>query len=67
MITQEQLNADKSAVEAATAQLAKDQAEFDAIAPHLSVLAEIEAYAKQLEVSACEAIDALVAKARALF
>ena len=52
MITQEQLDADKAAVEAAQ--------------PHLSVLAEIEAYAAHVVPEVQEEFKALIAKARAL-
>jgi hypothetical protein len=67
MITQEQLDADKAAVEAAQAKLAQDQAEFDRVQPHLSVLAEIESYVGQLVPEAQEAFRAVVAKAKSLF
>jgi hypothetical protein len=66
-ITQADLDNDKAAVEAAQKKLADDQAAFDAIQPHLSVLAEIEALAFQFSGDTALQLSALVAKARALF
>jgi len=66
MITQEQLDADKAAVEEAQAKLAQDQSAFDAAQPHLSVLAEIESYVGQIVPEAQEAFRSLIAKARSL-
>lgn len=67
MITQDQLDADKAAVEAAQAKLSADQAEFDKVQPHLSVLAEIEAYAEHIAVEIKDGFLAAVAKAKSLF
>jgi hypothetical protein len=67
MITQEQLDADKAAIEAAQAKLAQDQAEFDKVQPHLSVLAEIGAYIEHLPAEVTEGFAALIAKAKSLF
>lgn len=66
MITQEQLDADRAAVEAAQAKLAQDQAEFDHAQPYLSLLSEIESYISQIAPEAQEAFRALVEKARTL-
>lgn len=67
MITQEQLDADKAALESAQAKLAADQVEFDRVQPHLSVLGEIEAYAGHLADDVRENFLAVVNKAKALF
>ena len=68
MITQEQLTADKAALDAATAKLDADQKVFDALQPHLSVWAEVEAYAsKYAGVVGTDAVNELTAiKAKGL-
>lgn len=67
MITQDQLDADKAAIAAATQQLAADQATFDAAQPHISVLEELEAYANNVSGDAVDAFRATIAKALALW
>jgi hypothetical protein len=71
--TQDQIDSDKAEVtaaqgvlDAANAQLSADQALIDAAAPHLSVLAEIEAYGVQLAVEAQAEFAFLIDKARSL-
>jgi hypothetical protein len=66
-ITQADLDADKAAVEAANQKLTQDQAAFDAVQPHLSVLDEIHNYVNQLPGEVQAQFSELIAKARALF
>ena len=74
MSLQDQLNASKQAVDTAQTaldvakeQLAKDQAAFDAAAPHLTVLQEMEAEAARIGGETASVFGSLVAKARSLF
>ena len=52
MITQDDINADRAAVEAAQAKFAADQAEFDAAQPHMSVLTNVKDYVATLGAEA---------------
>ena len=67
MITQEQLDADLSNVTAAQKVFETDKAAFDALQPHLTVLAEIEGYAEHISAEVKDGFVAAIAKARALF
>jgi len=66
-VTQEQLEADKAAVAAAQAKLDEDQAAFDAVQPHLSVLGEISAFVDKLPEEAKADFAGLIIKAKSLF
>jgi hypothetical protein len=67
MITQEQLDADLANVATAQKVYEADKAAYDLLQPHLSVLAEIEAYAEHISAEAKDSFLGAVAKARALF
>lgn len=71
---QDQVVADQAAVDAAQAaldqareKLEQDQAALNAIAPHLSVIAEIEAEAEKLGDEAKAVFHGLASKLRSLF
>jgi hypothetical protein len=64
---QQAIQAAQAALDAANAQLAKDQAALEAVQPHLSVLAEIEQEAEKLAEDGKNVILGLTAKLRALF
>jgi len=66
MVTQEQLDADLSAVQDAQSKYDADKAAFDAVQPHLTVLSEIEQLAATCSDDVKAGFEALVAKARAL-
>lgn len=66
MITREQLDADKAAVDAAQAKLQQDQAEFDRVQPHMSVLADMEQMIGALPEEFKAGMLSLVARAREL-
>lgn len=74
MTIQDQLAADtqardtaQAALDAATAQLAATQARADQIAPHLSLLDQIEAHVAGVEDAVKNGVLSLVAQMRALF
>lgn len=74
MSLQDTLSAAKAAVDAVNAELdaanvvlVAAQAAVDAAVPHLSVIAEIEAYAGHLPAELMAEFSGLIAKARALF
>ena len=67
MTLQDKIAADKVAVEQAQAQLDADQAAFDAALPHLSVLAEIEAFSQHVTDDVRAAFDEVVTRAKSLF
>lgn len=73
MTLQDQIAADQQAVadaqaalDAANAQLAQDQAKLDAIAPHLTLLDQIEAHIAGAEESVKAGVANLVAELRNL-
>jgi hypothetical protein len=67
MTIEEKIAADRAALDAAQAQLAADQAELEAATPHLSVLAEIEAFGEHLADDVRAAFNDAIARAKALF
>ena len=68
-VSQDQVDvaAAQAVLDAANAKLATDQASLAQVAPHLSVLGEIEVEAEKLGDEAKSIFMALVAKARSLF
>jgi len=55
-----------AALDAANTQLAADQASLDAIQPHLTVLAELEAQAAGWESAVADDVRSAIARIRAL-
>lgn len=66
MITEDQLAADKAAVATAQQALEKDQAAYDAVQPHLTLLAELESYSGHLEQGIREGFLTAITKFRSL-
>jgi hypothetical protein len=74
MITPDMIDSDKAAVasaqaalDAANAQLAKDEAALAVAQPHLSILDEIAAYVTHLSAEVQAEFTALITKAKSLF
>lgn len=67
MTIQEKIAADQAALDAAQVQLSADQAALEAATPHLSVLAEIEAFGEHVADDVRDAFNEVVARAKALF
>ena len=66
MITQDELNADRAAIEAAQAKLAADQAAYDTVQPHLSLIAEAEGYITSLPTEFHDAFLSLLGRMRSM-
>ena len=64
---QEAVATAQAVLDAANAQLAKDQAALNAVQPHLSLWQEVEAYAASLGTEAEATIKTFSDRAKALF